>query len=60
MDYKADINSNNAGAMPITTEIAAPSSYAIYYSDTNEWSGPLNTWGKGMDDLLKHFQELES
>ncbi|NOY73949.1 MAG: hypothetical protein GXP14_16535 [Gammaproteobacteria bacterium] len=59
VEYSTDSGNDDACATPITTELGLPSNYAIFYSDTNQWSVPFDTWGTGMDDLLKHFQDIE-
>ena len=52
-------DNENLCAQPITTELGLPDNYAIYYSDTKVWSVPLDSWGSGLSDLIKHFQKLK-
>lgn len=41
-------------ALPITVE-SLPSTYAIYYSDTETWVMPENCMGCGLAELLEAF-----
>jgi len=56
IEYESELNSENSSAIPITTDIGLPTNYAIYYSDTEQWNVPFETWGSGLSDLLAHFQ----
>jgi hypothetical protein len=61
--YKEDAPnefSDIATGIPVTIHSGLPGDYAIYYSDTELWSVAEDTSGKGMDSLLKHFQEREN
>jgi len=56
--YEADDElSDTAMGIPVTVHGGVSEGYAIYFSDTKRWSIPEGSIGKGLDDLLKHFQE---
>lgn len=48
--------SDTATAIPVTIHAGLPSTYAVYYSDTEIWSIPEVTTSKGLDRLLEYFQ----
>ena len=54
--YELDENSDVGSSVPITINMLT-STYAVYYSDTDMWSIPENTCGKGLNTLLEYFQK---
>ena len=60
IDHDGDNSSDNACAVPVTTELGLPDPYAIYYSDTKQWTVPFSSWGTGLDELLEHFKKLHN
>ncbi len=60
IELNAKTENENYYATPITTEFGLPSKYAIYYSDTEQWSFPDDTWGSSLGKLLAHFKELQT
>lgn len=56
VDYQKKDDSMNV-AIPITTDSILPGDYAIYFSDTKEWSVPEHCAGEGLQKLREHFEE---
>lgn len=54
--YDADGNGDTASAIPVTIH-TLPSRYAVYFSDTDEWSVAEDTSNKGLDSLLEYFNQ---
>lgn len=58
-EYDAS-NDSDSFAEPITIQIGLPPKYAIYYSDSERWSIPEHTSGRGLDTLLIHFTKEDN
>lgn len=55
--YHANLDDEISRAIPITTEVALPKEYAIYYSDNDQWRITHGICGQGLDALCKHYKE---